>query len=176
MDYRYIRQLLERYWKCETTLEEEKILRTFFGQKDVPADLLPYRDLFAYEAEEVKADVLGDDFDEKILSLIGEEEKPRIKAIRISMRERFMPLFKAAAVVAIIVALGGAAQFQFGHHDTDDDINYADYKDTYNDPSVAYDKVENALEMISEGFSQTQQTDSVVVIGDAAKGNTNKAE
>lgn len=26
MDYKYIRQLLDRYWKCETTLEEEEIL------------------------------------------------------------------------------------------------------------------------------------------------------
>lgn len=41
MDYKYIKQLLERYWRCETSLEEEKILRTFFSQKDVPAELLP---------------------------------------------------------------------------------------------------------------------------------------
>ena len=176
MDYKYIEQLLERYWECGTSLEEESILKAFFSQEEVPAALRKYKSLFIFEQKAKKENCLGDDFDEKILSLIGDEEKPRIKAIRISMRERFMPLFKAAAVVAIIVALGGAAQFQFGHHDTNDDINYADYKDTYNDPSVAYDKVENALEMISEGFSQTQQTDSVVVIGDAAKGNTNKAE
>ena len=28
MDYKYIKQLLERYWNCETSLEEEDILRT----------------------------------------------------------------------------------------------------------------------------------------------------
>ena len=49
MDYKYIEQLLERYFKCETSLEEERILRTFFSQKDVPVTLLPYRDLFMYE-------------------------------------------------------------------------------------------------------------------------------
>ena len=32
MDYKYIEQLLERYWACETTLEEEQILRAFFLQ------------------------------------------------------------------------------------------------------------------------------------------------
>ena len=47
MDYKYIEQLLERYWQCETTLEEEGILRTFFGQKDIPAELRPYQALFA---------------------------------------------------------------------------------------------------------------------------------
>ena len=30
MDYKYIEQLLERYWNCETSLEEEQILRSFF--------------------------------------------------------------------------------------------------------------------------------------------------
>lgn len=38
MDYKYINQLLERYWRCETSLEEEDILRSFFSQKDVPVD------------------------------------------------------------------------------------------------------------------------------------------
>ena len=37
MDYKYIEQLLERYWKCETSLEEEQILRTFFRQEEIPA-------------------------------------------------------------------------------------------------------------------------------------------
>ena len=36
MDYKYINQLLERYWECKTTLEEEQILRSFFSQLCVP--------------------------------------------------------------------------------------------------------------------------------------------
>ena len=32
MNYQYIEQLLERYWDCQTTLEEEQILRSFFKQ------------------------------------------------------------------------------------------------------------------------------------------------
>ena len=67
MDYKYIEQLLERYWNAETSLEEESILRTFFSQKDIPAEM---------------------------------EHLP----------QRLMPLFKAAAVVAIILTLGGALQ------------------------------------------------------------------
>lgn len=49
MDYKYIEQLLERYWQAETTLEEEEILRTFFCQKDLPAEMQQYAPLFAYE-------------------------------------------------------------------------------------------------------------------------------
>ena len=43
MDYKYIEQLLERYWRCETSLQEEEILRLFFSQEEVPADLLPLK-------------------------------------------------------------------------------------------------------------------------------------
>ena len=34
MDYKYIEQLLERYWQGETTLQEEAILCNFFSQPD----------------------------------------------------------------------------------------------------------------------------------------------
>lgn len=112
MDYKYINQLLERYWECQTTLEEENILRAFFSQEDIPASLLQYRDLFLYEATEPQKDVLGDDFDEKILAMIG-EEKP-VKARVISLTQRLKPLFKAAAVVAILLTLGNAMQMSIG--------------------------------------------------------------
>ena len=61
-------------------------------------------------------------------------------------------IFKAAAVVAIFLTLGQAAQFSIGEDRTEDEINYANYKDTYDDPSVAYDKVQSALQLIGEGF------------------------
>ena len=92
MDYKYIEQLLERYWRCETSLQEEEILRMFFSQEDIPAALLPYRHLFAYAQSEKTEEVLGDDFDRKVLGRIEEEEP--VKARVITMRQRFMPLFK----------------------------------------------------------------------------------
>lgn len=111
MDYKYIDQLLSRYWEGETTLEEEQILRSFFSQEAVPAELQKYRALFAYEQSEVKDDVLGDDFDERILALT--QEQPVVKARVVSFRQRLAPLFKAAAIVAIVLTLTNAAQFSF---------------------------------------------------------------
>lgn len=66
MDYKYIEQLLERYWRCETSLQEEEILRMFFSQEDIPVALVPYRSLFVYEQNEKEMDVLGDDFDQRV--------------------------------------------------------------------------------------------------------------
>lgn len=111
MDYKYIEQLLERYWQCETTLEEEQILRTFFSQENVPACLLPNKDLFTYEQMNVEQQVLGDDFDQRMLEMTGEAAP--VKARTISMVQRLKPLFKAAAIVAIILTLGNASQVAF---------------------------------------------------------------
>lgn len=115
MDYKYIEQLLERYWKCETTLEEEEILRMFFSQKEVPANLLPFRDVFVYENNEKKQQVLGDDFDQKLMEMI--DEPAHVKARVVTMAHRLTPLFKAAAVVAIFLTLGNAAQVAFNNEE-----------------------------------------------------------
>ena len=109
MDYKYIEQLLERYWQCETSLEEESELRSFFSEEEVPAHLLRYKDLFVYQAVQQEAG-LGEDFDERILAQV---EAPVVKAKRLTMVGRFMPLFKAAAVIALILSLGNVAQHTF---------------------------------------------------------------
>lgn len=108
LDYKYIEQLLERYWECQTTLVEETILRDFFAQEDVPVHLLKYRQLFIYESEEVKTDMLGEDFDERMMALINEETP--VKARTISLSQRLRPLLRAAAVVAVFVCIGGAVE------------------------------------------------------------------
>ena len=130
MDYKYINQLLERYWRCETSIEEEDILRAFFSQDDIPADLRRYQPLFAYEKSERKEDVLGEDFDERVLAMT---EKPVVvKARVVSMRERMKPLFKAAAVIAIVLTLGNAVQVPFGRKSQDPISSY----DGYSKPEI----------------------------------------
>ena len=118
MDYKYIEQLLERYWDCETTNEEESILRTFFSQKDVPARLLKYRSLFEYQKQAADDSPLGDEFDKKVLASIYEdiEDSPKVvKAKVVSFGSYIKPLFKAAAVVAMVLTIGDAAQWSMGY-------------------------------------------------------------
>ena len=113
MDYKYIEQLLERYWRCETSLQEEEILRLFFSQEEVPTNLVPYKDLFIYEQEQKETDILGDDFNQKILEKVNGDQP--VKACTITMRKRLMPLFKAAAVVAILLTLQNALPVSYTH-------------------------------------------------------------
>lgn len=109
MDYKYIEQLIERYFQAETTLQEEQILRTFFAQaeEELPSGLAVYAPLFASLAEK---DTLGDDFDKRMLQMTGNESPSTVtvKARTIRLTDRLRPLFKAAAVVAILLTLGQA--------------------------------------------------------------------
>ena len=75
------------------------MLRDFFSREDVPAHLLRYKNLFVYQ--QVQQEVgLGEDFDARILAQV---ETPVVKAKRLTLTGRFIPLFKAAAVIAIMV-------------------------------------------------------------------------
>ena len=121
MDYKYIEQLLERYWEGETTLQEEAILRTFFNQEDIPAGLMKYKSFFECGLQE---ETLGDDFDARILSSIGQEES-KVKMISLS---RLKPLFKAAAVVAILLTIGNAAQAPWNYGWDNPQDEYAKYR------------------------------------------------
>lgn len=108
LDYKYIEQLLERYWECQTTLKEEAILKEFFSQDDVPAEFIQYRSLFVYEREADKMETISEDFDKRILSII-EAEKP-VKARTISLSDRMRPLLRAAAIVAVVISMGTAVE------------------------------------------------------------------
>jgi hypothetical protein len=135
MDYKYIEQLLDRYWECATTLEEEQILRTFFRQENVPVTLLPYKDLFTYQQIDVEESRLGEDFDQKMLELVGETAP--VKAKTISITERLKPLFKAAAIVAIILTLGNAMQVAMQPEEPTDMADAKEYIDTKEGVQVA---------------------------------------
>lgn len=166
MDYKYIEQLIERYWKCETTLVEEHLLRDFFLQDNLPKNLELYRSLFEYELSEQNIS-LNNAFDEKILSKINQKT---VKAHRNTIQDRFRPFYRAAAAVAIIFTLGVAAQHSFNtdnkHANTN--YNYSTYKDTYTDPQVAYEQVSSALKTVSSGLraSGLQKSDSVKALPD----------
>ena len=105
-----IEQLLERYWKCQTSVEEEERLRRFFVDGDVPPHLQRYKSWFVYQ--ERQQDLrLGADFDTKVLSQIAESFT--VKAKRITLFERFKPMLRAVAVVAVMLMLGNVMRHSF---------------------------------------------------------------
>ncbi|WP_027455556.1 hypothetical protein [Xylanibacter brevis] len=141
MDYKYIEQLLNRYFEAETTLKEEQILKAFFEQdeQELPAELRQYRELFvALEPEET----LGDDFDARMLQMT--EERVQVKARSISLTERMRPFFRAAAVVAVVITIAGALDQSFKEDNTwVDESDFAQYRVSTSDPAMADLKVDS---------------------------------
>lgn len=135
MDYKYIEQLLERYWACETSVEEEQILRSFFRQKEIPVHLLPYKSLFIYQDKE-KEIGLGEDFDQRILAEI---ERPVVRARRLTLHSRLMPFFKAAAAVVFLFLIGGVVKRSVGEDKGGVVYVYDEYRNQQSDPQVAYE-------------------------------------
>lgn len=168
MDYKYIEQLLERYWECQTSEAEESILRTFFSQPEVPAELARYKDVFDYERTQAD-ETLAADFEERMLALIVDdtqeeknEERVVFKARRINWAGRFAPLYRAAAAVAVVMILGATAQRSFNTSRPADgwDYNSSAYTDSYAEPQQAYEAGVEALQLFREG-PQTAIADSM---------------
>lgn len=139
MDYKYIEQLLERYFEAQTTEQEEQILKAFFNQNEanMPQELSQYRPLF--EALEQKEE-LDEEFDQRLLTIVNEQ--PVVKAREIRLTERLRPLFRAAAVVAIVFTLSTALNnsFQSSAPQEPQSDGYAEYITTTNEPAMAYEQ------------------------------------
>ncbi len=132
MDYKFIEQLVERYFNAQTTLQEEEILRIFFSQEELPADMEAVAALFALEQQERYVELPSDDFDARMLAMVEEQqsEEPKmitVKARTIKFTQRLLPLFKAAAIVAIVLTLGNAAQAPWDRGYDDPKAEYAKY-------------------------------------------------
>lgn len=168
MDYKYIEQLLSRYFEAESTLKEEQILKTFFAQDDeeMPVELRPYKSLFAAMESD---DVLGADFDERILAIVEDrtstendekQEETATKARVISIAERFRPLLRAAAVVAVILTLSTAINQSFRDDNVwTDEEQIAHYQDEIRKAAIAAATADSVL-LYSEGI--TLKADSLV--------------
>ena len=154
MDYKYIEQLLEKYWNCETSVEEEQILRSFFRQKELPEHLLRYKSLFAYQ--EAEKDIkLGDDFDSRILAEI---ERPVVKARRLTLHTRFMPLFKAAAVMVLLFSIGGVVKHSMVGNKAGVVYVYDQFENDTDDLQVAYkaDSVKSPMKVSEQSALKKQ--------------------
>jgi hypothetical protein len=88
MEQATIKQLLERYWQCETSVEEEQELRAFFSGQEIPEELKQYQALFVWENKQKR--ITADK------STIFAQPK---KTVRIG----FYPLLKIAASILIVM-------------------------------------------------------------------------
>jgi len=134
MNLQKIEDLITKFEKGDTSLEEEKILMDFFCNEEVPFQLRSYKDLFDFMDTSKDEELINPDFDSRVLDAMSD-----ITPIS-KFPSRRIKLYSALAVAASIVILIGL-YFQFGQ------MNQV--KDTYDDPLLAYAETKRILMKVS---------------------------
>ena len=143
MDFKEREDLLRKYWNCETSLEEEKRLREYFGNDDIPDQLKETASLFRYFEEAKKKSLSDVAFDDQVMSKVN----PRQGQVR---RLMYNSMRIAAGLLVVIVATW------FIRTEVRQTIPQ-EIVDTYDDPELAFEETKKALLMISKSFGTAEK-------------------
>lgn len=143
MDSKHIEQLLEKYWSCETSLEEEKELREFFAGNAVPDALKETAALFQFFESERKRTV-GQDFDKNVTRQIKKQHSGKL--ISMVNMVRFARI--AAGVLVVVAATYFIREEVRKSYPDDSEIS---------DPKIALEETKKALMMISKSFGKARK-------------------
>lgn len=138
MDYRRIEDLLEKYWSCETSIEEEEELRAFYTKQEIPEPFSRFKTLFIYQKKE-KETGLNNAFDQKILRKIEQ-----------STKRQFFPPRQIADGLLLLVGIAGLF-----YTTTLRPTNLS--ADTFHTPEEALEQVKQTLTLVSQQINQGQQ-------------------
>lgn len=149
-----IRNLLEKYWNCETSQEEEQILFSFFSGEDIPGEWMKYKPLFSW-----KKRCLQERADKKLFS-------PFQKPFAI----RFYPMIKVAASILLVLTVGVGAYTHYQQEKLMDRIfseseTYSDPEDALRETTKVITKVSSVLGTEKEKIAPEEKTDSVKAPG-----------
>lgn len=100
-----IEDLLEKYYAGETSLQEEKSLKEYFLNSEVPDTLKSHKQMFSLFNRESRQEISNPGFDQKISGLLGESlvNTPVIKIHH--HKSRFLFITSIAASILILIGL-----------------------------------------------------------------------
>ncbi|MBX2962183.1 MAG: hypothetical protein KF687_06700 [Cyclobacteriaceae bacterium] len=146
MDSRKLEELLQKYWNCESSLEEEEQLREYFRGENIPDALSEMARLFRY-FDEQRARTTDVEFDPTMpLQLKTKHSDKKGKIVKL-----FYNTMRIAAGVAVLLAA-----VYFVRQEVRNDNTIA-VEDTFDDPQKAFEETKRALLMISKGFGNAEQ-------------------
>lgn len=144
MDSRQIDTLLNKYWNCETSLEEEQQLREYFRGEEIPEQLKETAALFRYFEANKKKTLNDASFDAKVLGKVKAPVQGRIVKL-------FYNSLRIAAGVAVLMVATWLVRDEIRKS------NPQEIADTYNDPKLALEETKKALLMISKSFGTAKE-------------------
>ncbi len=145
MDSKRIEILLERYWNCVSTQEEEAELRNYFNTtSDIPSHLAQAASLFKYFKQEAEGKLSDPNFDEKLFEAVKQADQPKGK-IRI-LEQSFQNYMKVAAAIVLVIATSFVFRMEIWQGDKPELLLV---EDTYKSPEEAYAETKRALRLIA---------------------------
>lgn len=164
MDSKRIEELVNKYWNCETSLEEEQQLREYFrGTNDIPEQWKETASLFRYFAENKKKSVSDVSFDGRVMAAVQVPKKgTMVKLFHNSMR--------IAAGITVLLAAIWFVHKEVGSSTSQEAV------DTYDDPKLAFEETKKALMMISKSFGRAEEETKKINLFNEAREEIQKGE
>lgn len=144
MDSEIIAELLDKYWRCETSLEEEAQLHEYFRQTPGSESLKETATLFRYFEEQKSRRLTDASFDKSLIRKIRNPTKGRVTNLV------FNTMRIAAGIVVLVLAVW-LVRMEVRKSAPDEMV------DTYDDPKMAFEETKKALMMISRSFSTAEE-------------------
>jgi len=151
-----IEQLLEKYWRCETSLEEENELKTYFSGNEVSEDLKETAILFKYFDAQKKINISKVDFDNRVKAGVAPVDKGKVIKMVFTTA-------KIAAGVLVLVAATYLVRQEIRKSYPEEVV------DTYSDPQLAFEETKKALMMISKTFGKAKQEAGKITVFNEAE-------
>lgn len=154
---------MNKYWNCETSLEEEQQLQAYFRSSSVPEQLKETALLFRYFDEQKHKSLTDVSFDSSVIRKINAPKKGRVTSLLYnSMRI-------AAGIVVLIVAVW-LVRIEVR------ETTQQEMADTYDDPKMAFEETKKALMMISKSFGAAEEQAKKINLFNEAKQDIQKNE
>ena len=138
-----INQLLERYYNAETTEAEEKELKRFFTEEDVPAHLLAEKEIFMQLAAH-PAPEIPEGLESRLSRKIDEWDTGERRTLKIKKHIRALRLQWIGSIAASLLLLFGVGWY----------LQEPTRKDTCSTPEEAYAEAQRALVMFSTALNK----------------------
>jgi len=145
MDSNKLEELLNKYWNCETSLEEEQQLRKYFQEEGIPEQWKETGSLFRYfESQKKKSLKEEATFDDRIVRQIKDHKR------NTPPRFLYSTMRIAAGIAVLVIAIWFVRS----------EVRKTTPKqmvDTYEDPKLAFEETKKALLMISRSFGKAEE-------------------
>lgn len=144
MDKEHIAELLDKYYRGETTLEEERLLKSFFQQEEVPEELQADKEAFLFYTDLAQQPVdLPAGLEERLSASIGQwqqESRHRRPWLRPAIRR-----WSIGIAACLLIAAGIGIYQQKAEPQP---------ADTYTNPALAYQETQRALQLFAAALQK----------------------